>query len=175
MSSQERSATLVPKEQLVAVIQDAAAGFLCGESMVVAEVGQQEGEQWTGCITVAGSWHGAICVACTPDVARKLAARIFGDDAGDDDELLEDALAELTNVVGGNVKSLVSSYVGGTSRLWLPLVTHGKIHFPSAMRQQKLRIVCEHGIFDVSLVEIPGTDAGTRKSDSASAVRVAIR
>jgi chemotaxis protein CheX len=55
-------------------------------------------------------------------VARELAAAMFGIEADDlGDEELVDALGEVTNMIGGNVKALVGGNV-----LSLPSVTRGR-------------------------------------------------
>jgi chemotaxis protein CheX len=76
----------------------------------------------TGVIEVTGAWQGSIEVRCSADVARTLADAMLGarpTGVGDDD--VTDALGELTNMVGGNVKSLLPS----PSRLSLPVVRVG--------------------------------------------------
>jgi chemotaxis protein CheX len=77
----------------------------------------------TGVIEVTGAWRGSIEVSCAAGVASALAGAMLGDasgaDPGRDD--VADALGELTNMVGGNVKSLLPA----PSRLSLPVVRVG--------------------------------------------------
>ena len=74
------------------------------------------------CIQITGGWDGAITIECTLKLARAMAEEMFGMEPGEaaDDEII-DALGELVNVVGGNVKALLD----GGAELSLPAVTSG--------------------------------------------------
>ena len=74
------------------------------------------------CIQITGGWEGAVTIECSADLARSMAEDMFGMEPGEaaDDEIL-DALGELVNVVGGNVKALLD----GGADLSLPAVTSG--------------------------------------------------
>jgi len=75
--------------------------------------------QVTGVVRMDGAWKGTLKVECSPGVARRLAARMFEknpEDASQGD--IEDAVGEMTNMTGGNIKALVP----GPSRLSLPMV-----------------------------------------------------
>jgi chemotaxis protein CheX len=72
-----------------------------------------------GKVTISGNWQGLVTLGCSPNLARRAAAAMFGKpeaeaDAGE----IRDALGELTNMVGGNFKSLLK----GDCRLSLPNV-----------------------------------------------------
>lgn len=59
-------------------------------------------------VSVTGAWRGHVVVACTSAASKHAAAALLGiglDDVGGDD--VADALGELANVIGGNVKSLL--------------------------------------------------------------------
>jgi len=59
-------------------------------------------------VPVQGSFHGSVSVSCSPRLARRLAARMFGvDEASVCDADMEDAVFELANVVAGNIKTLM--------------------------------------------------------------------
>jgi chemotaxis protein CheX len=73
-----------------------------------------------GSIEITGAWHGTVSVHCSPDLARQAAAVIFGvEPTKATDDQMRDALGELTNMAGGNLKALLP----GPSRLLLPAVT----------------------------------------------------
>jgi len=74
------------------------------------------------CIQITGGWEGAVTIECTVELARSMAEDMFGMEPGEaaDDEVF-DALGELANVVGGNVKALLD----GSADLSLPAVTTG--------------------------------------------------
>jgi chemotaxis protein CheX len=74
-----------------------------------------------GCVQIAGAWSGAVLVSCDPGFAR-LAARIIFEMAGEPSaEEERDALGELSNVIAGNLKTLLPA----PSHLALPTVADG--------------------------------------------------
>jgi chemotaxis protein CheX len=76
----------------------------------------------TGRVPITGAWEGRVLLACAQALAREAAGRMFGVPPGEvTAEQVHDALGELTNVVGGNVKALLP----GMSRLGLPTVAPG--------------------------------------------------
>ena len=59
-------------------------------------------------VSVTGAWRGHIVVECSAAASRRVAAALMGVEAGDvtgDD--VADALGELANIIGGNIKSMV--------------------------------------------------------------------
>ncbi len=83
----------------------------------------EDGGHVTGCIQISGGWQGAVLLQTTDAFARNVASRMlcleYDDVTGED---IQDAMAELTNMVGGNIKSQVP----GPSFLSLPSVTTGE-------------------------------------------------
>lgn len=76
----------------------------------------------TGFIQVAGVWKGAIVCIASERLVRKISAHMFALEERDlTVELLHDALGELTNMIGGNLKALLP----GPSFLCLPAVVEG--------------------------------------------------
>jgi chemotaxis protein CheX len=77
----------------------------------------------TSCVQIMGDWDGAVTVACSPAVATQLACAMFQlepDDLSDDE--VRDAMGEIANMTGGNVKGMAP----GTNTLALPTVTEGE-------------------------------------------------
>jgi len=86
-----------------------------------AELGvvQDDGSSWAGSIRIGGAWTGVVEIQITSELARQIAAQMLAMDAADVLENdLQDAVAELTNMIGGNIKSQVP----GPSQLSLPCV-----------------------------------------------------
>lgn len=88
------------------------------------------GNLMTGIIGISGSWQGSV-VLCVPAQHAVVAAEaMFAADPGSlDASEVADALGELTNMVGGNIKSLlpepnalsIPSVTGGTdARVFVP-------------------------------------------------------
>ncbi len=101
--------------------------FLPGGAAPAAEDGKAP-ESLTGCVTISGGWNGAVTISCTHAVSRNAAATMFGLDHESvslEDE--RDALGEMTNILGGNYKSLVASITESACQLSLPVVTDGAV------------------------------------------------
>ncbi len=74
----------------------------------------------TGRIPISGGWEGAVVVTCPEPLARHMAARIFGLPHHETSlEQIRDALREVVNMIGGNLKVLLP----GPSFLGLPTVS----------------------------------------------------
>lgn len=77
---------------------------------------------WRSAVQIHGSWDGTVALECSETLARQLAAKMFDvpEHAATSADT-QDALGELTNIVGGNIKSLMPV----PSQLSLPQVTRG--------------------------------------------------
>ena len=77
---------------------------------------------YAGVVPISGAWDGAVAVQCSDQLARQVATTMFGLSA---DEItvaeLQDALGELTNMTGGNIKALLPE----PCQLGLPVVVEG--------------------------------------------------
>jgi len=71
-------------------------------------------------VDITGPWSGSVVVTCAPATAAALTESVLmtRPPVVVDDEDVEDALGELANVLGGNVKSVLP----GESRLGLPQI-----------------------------------------------------
>jgi chemotaxis protein CheX len=81
------------------------------------------GDRLTSMVSLAGDWNGAVLLECNRKQACQFAGRILAMDppnAVDDD--VRDVLGELANMIGGNLKSGMSTGV----RLSMPSVMDGK-------------------------------------------------
>ena len=75
-----------------------------------------------GSVHLNGDWEGAVTLNCSAALARQLTATLFGiSEQSTTPEQTQDALGELTNIVGGNIKGLLPVQ----SQLSLPAVTEG--------------------------------------------------
>jgi chemotaxis protein CheX len=76
----------------------------------------------TGCVQITGAWQGAVTLDCSADLAREAAAIMFGvEPRGVNQEQIQDAIGELTNIIGGNFKAFLPE----PCHLSLPAVTEG--------------------------------------------------
>jgi len=73
-------------------------------------------------VQFTGEWEGAVVVGCNESFGREAAAALFASSADSVDPAeIADALGELANIIGGNVKPLLP----GTASLSLPTVVRG--------------------------------------------------
>jgi chemotaxis protein CheX len=71
-------------------------------------------------VTISGPWNGAVVLTCAPATAEALAESVLMTRPPTvvDDEDVADALGELANILGGNIKSVLP----GPSALGLPQI-----------------------------------------------------
>jgi chemotaxis protein CheX len=106
----------------------------------------------TGCVQITGSWEGAVMIDLPEQLAREAAAAMFGcepDDLGDEEVL--DALGEVANMVGGNVKGMIDA----DCKLSLPTVAEGsnfRVAVPGSGVQTVLVFDCAGRPFQVKLL-----------------------
>ena len=90
-----------------------------GEAFVPVPVAPP-GEVVSAWVDIVGPWTGSVVLTCSPATARSLTENVLMSrpPAVVDDEDVADALGELANVLGGNIKSVLP----GESRLGLPQI-----------------------------------------------------
>lgn len=85
-------------------------------------------EEWhsaSATVHISGSWNGLVILSCSTTLARRAAAAMFEMSVDDLDDLeVADALGELVNIIGGNLKCLLPE----PSQLSLPTVSLGAAH-----------------------------------------------
>lgn len=106
-----------------------------------------------GCVRVTGAWNGAVTLECDAGVARHAAATMFGVAprlAGTAE--IRDAIGELVNMTGGNVKALLPA----VSVLALPTVEEGgHAVLPEAEVVTEVAFACEGRPLVVRLLRWP--------------------
>jgi len=126
-------------------------GLECEPAPAPAAAG--EADLVTGCVQVTGAWSGAVTLDLAADLARLAAAAMFSADPGDlSPGDVDDAVGELANMTGGNVKNLVR----GTAQLSLPAVAQGngfRMTIPGAVVRNQLDFVCAGRALRVTVLE----------------------
>lgn len=85
---------------------------------------------------MAGGWNGAVSITCSPGLAMFAAGAMFGRNARAlTPEDVHDAIGELANMVGGNLKSLVNGD-DPLCVLSMPIVVDGEIAVPGTEVQR---------------------------------------
>lgn len=131
-------------EQIVGITQDVWSSFVgTAIGSAAEEVALDAVDVTVGCVAVTGDWKGCVLLACPKQLARTAASAMFDLPAeqltGDE---IADALGELTNMVAGNIKSLLP----GPSRLSIPVVMVGAsstVRMPSAVLVNTVSLACE--------------------------------
>lgn len=150
-------------DEIVQLSQDIFATMLQLE-VAVADLNAPRAHdtRLTGCVQIAGVWKGAVMVDAPVAFVHQAAAIMFdivAEDAQPAD--LQDALAELSNMVGGNLKTLLP----GPSYLSLPTVTEGNdysLSVPGSRLISRVGLDCHGHLIEVALLEeLPTTPRTT--------------
>jgi CheY-specific phosphatase CheX len=109
----------------------------------------------TSCVQIDGAWHGAVVLQCPLTLARTLTAAMFQADTVPELDEVHDALGELANMLGGNVKALLP----GPSRISLPAVAVGSDYQMSVVGTDavtSLSFACDGHPLRVTLLQQSG-------------------
>lgn len=64
---------------------------------------------FSGMLGLAGDLRGMLAVHWTRDLARDITSRLLGEDIGDAEEDIRDAIAEIVNMIAGGIKTAFSA------------------------------------------------------------------
>lgn len=142
----------VGQAQIHKVTQEVWSTVL-GMRIQPTEFGSPQAERFViGKVNISGAWQGAVTLGCSAELARRVAGAMFalGPAAASVGEV-RDAVGELTNMVGGNIKTLLK----GDCRLSLPAVV-GEVDYaaradaPAVLHE--VWFACEGGFVLVSVL-----------------------
>ena len=112
--------TLLTSEAVTQLTQEIWAALFDPDGSAELLPGELPGYDVVARTEISGAWNGTVCLSCSRRAARHATSAMFD---LPDDELtqadINDAVGELVNVVGGNIKSLLP----GPSVLSLPIVS----------------------------------------------------
>jgi chemotaxis protein CheX len=111
--------TALLDEATVQEIADQAWSALVGEEeLLVPLPAPLPAETLSSWVTISGPWNGTVVITCGRDTAEELTRTLLRGHAPAELEAedVEDALGEIANVVGGNIKAVLP----GPSALGLP-------------------------------------------------------
>lgn len=165
--------TELSSDDVFSVVEEVWTTFLDAERPIfptprpTSEQAPSTHPEWTAAVSVTGAWEAAIMVSMSDLLAAEVTERMLGLDAADGQPAtadVTDALGELVNIIGGNVKSLMP----GPGKLSLPLVAQGPIGSSSRLMEacrldlgwagHQLRVV----------VQVPTQSTGTADSEGWS-------
>lgn len=114
--------------------------------------GTMPGRTLDGVINITGAWAGALVIQVPEQIARRAASAMFEvDEAAATLEDMQDAIGELANMTGGNVKALLN----GPCHLSLPAVVEGRdysIRVPGSEAVTRVTFDVDGDPFVVSLL-----------------------
>jgi chemotaxis protein CheX len=115
-------------------------------------------DRMTSTVQLSGAWTGAVVFECDRDQACRLAGRFLSiDPPVAVDDLVRDVLGELANMIGGNMKCVLS----GSLRLSMPCVVDGGDHhmrIPGVSLRERLSFQSIEGPFWIGLLELKNHD-----------------
>lgn len=106
----------------------------------------------TLCVQITGTWMGLVTINCPEPLAHKIAEIMFQMAPGTaGQEELQDALGEITNMIGGNIKALMPP----PCNLSLPIVAVGghSLHFPMTQIVCKITMKILDRLFQVTIMK----------------------
>jgi chemotaxis protein CheX len=111
---------LIDEETVQSIAQEAWSALVGDDEFLVPLPGGLPEDAISSWVDVVGPWKGVVVLTCGRSTAEQLSRQMLKEHAPPviDDEDIEDALGELANVVGGNVKAVLP----GPSALGLPEV-----------------------------------------------------
>jgi chemotaxis protein CheX len=165
MSPAERIAVLsqVSAEMVAAIVESVFITMMDLEVTPSRIPWSPSHDQLTSAVHLSGDWNGALILECNRWEACRFAGRFLSmepPDAVNDD--VRDVLGELANMIGGNMKSAVTT---GLS-LSMPSVTDGSdygLRVCGSQIQDRLGFECAEGPFWVTLLAVaPRKATGSR-------------
>lgn len=145
---------MIETDDVVAITQNIFGTMLQMETYPVpADASAKLGAEMVGCIQIVGEWSGTVLLETTVALASTAGARML---MMNEDEIVEadrqDTVAELTNMLGGNIKSIVPS----PSSLSLPTVTNGRdfqLRTYGSTPYSETTFQCDEHVFRVVILE----------------------
>jgi chemotaxis protein CheX len=113
-------ADLIDEETIQSIAQEAWSALVGDDEFLVPLPGGLPDDAISSWVEIVGPWTGTVVLTCGRSTAEELSRSLLKEHAPPvlDSEDIEDALGELANVVGGNVKAVLP----GPSVLGLPEV-----------------------------------------------------
>jgi len=112
----------------------------------------------TANIQISGEWQGIIALKIERHLARQLAVKMFSmEEEQVTDEEINDAVSEMVNIIGGNLKSLLPQ----PNQLSLPMVDMKgtRIQFPFTKQLSQSVFDCAGNAFEITIHQVVGNNA----------------
>lgn len=105
-----------------------------------------------GYIQITGEWQGTVVMYCSKNLAEKFASIMWSlEESEIEFDQIQDAIGELTNMAGGNIKALLPP----PCQLSLPIVANSNFDpdIPDNHLLSSVNFECEGSVFAISMVE----------------------
>ena len=147
------------RSEIARIVEDVFRTMLCLEVTGITAALETAGPgSLTAAVQFVGEWKGAVLLRCSPRQACQLACRLMpGLQPSRVDEDVRDALGEITNMVGGNLKPILPPGVV----LSMPSVVQGNdyaVHICGGNTSKTWSFSSDLGIFSVTLVQVTGRE-----------------
>jgi chemotaxis protein CheX len=110
------------------------------------------GDRLTSAVHLTGDWKGAVLLECDWLTACRFAGRFLSIDPPDTvDDVVRDVLGELANMIGGNLKCVLTSGI----QLSMPSVVDGSgygLRVCGAEIKDRLAFRCDEGLFWITVL-----------------------
>lgn len=144
----------VAYDEILEQIAQSVFSTMLGTELFRAETAEYEFvPAITASVHIVGEWTGCVVISLSQESAKAAAAQflaIASESVTSEDEV--DAVAEITNMIGGNLKSVLP----GPSHLSIPSVFNGDavgIRMDSVIEIESLYLASEFGVMRVRLFE----------------------
>lgn len=100
------------------------------------------GNTLAGCVQITGEWQGSVTLYAPKEIGKKIAATMYGlSEAEVVDKQVQDVIGEITNVLAGNIKSILPA----PCSISLPCVaiTDFNLHHPGSEMLTAVNFDCE--------------------------------
>jgi chemotaxis protein CheX len=150
------TAAMVTAEEVVDITREVWSSFLGLdlEPLYLDDDIPTAGASTSGVVGISGAWNGSVAVECAAEHAQAAAEAMFAAEAGSlAPEEVADAWGELTNMVGGNIKSLFPA----PCALSVPTVSSGQdyqVLVPGASVVQRVQLVGPDALVRVTVRQV---------------------
>jgi chemotaxis protein CheX len=139
-------------QELVQIVESLFQAMLNLETIQCAIPWTPGADRLTSAIQLTGEWHGAVMLECDRGQACRFTGRFLSMDPPDTvDDMVRDVLGELANVIGGNLKCVLTQGI----RLSMPSVVDGSdysLRVCGVALRERLSFQCAEGPFWVTVL-----------------------
>jgi len=144
--------TTIGPSEIAQIVESVFASMLRIDALPCDAPWFPSGERITSAVHLSGDWCGAVMIECDRSQACRFAGRFLSEDPpATVDNMVRDVLGELANMVGGNMKCVLTSGI----RLSMPVVVDGvdySMRVCGAEIGERVAFQCADGPFWVTVL-----------------------